>query len=155
MVSHDEQRRVLKGWHSEPTSGHFGVTKTYKRIAERFYWKSMITDVRQLVSQPLFLLFDLRHTRPSLAVSYIVFNRYNHLSCVPEDEQQEGWNRTTWAPPHSYKKSVVLTLLAQYPLHHWLATATFSDYFTRFGWAKALATKEAEGIYSFRTEGGM
>ena len=35
---------------SEPTSGHFGVTKTYKRIAERFYWKGMITDVRELVS---------------------------------------------------------------------------------------------------------
>ena len=90
VVSYDEQRRVLKGCHSEPTSGHFGVTKTCKRIAECFYWKSMITDVRQLVSQPLFLLFDLRHTGPSLAVSYIVFNRYNHLSCVPEDEQEEG-----------------------------------------------------------------
>ena len=50
VVSHDEQRRVLKACHSEPTSGHFGVTKTYKRIAERFYWKGMISDVRELVS---------------------------------------------------------------------------------------------------------
>ena len=50
VISRDEQRRVLMACHSEPTSGHFGVTKTYKRIAERFYWKGMITDVRELVS---------------------------------------------------------------------------------------------------------
>ena len=31
------QRRVLKACHSEPTSGHFGVTKTYKRTAERVH----------------------------------------------------------------------------------------------------------------------
>ena len=46
----EERRRILKACHSEPTSGHFGVTKTYKRIAERFYWKGMIADVKELVS---------------------------------------------------------------------------------------------------------
>ena len=46
----EEQRTVLKACHSDSTSGHFGVTKTYKRIAERFYWKGMISDVRKLVS---------------------------------------------------------------------------------------------------------
>ena len=60
MVSHDEQRRVLKACHSEPTSGHFGVTKMYKRIAEHFYWKGMIADVREL--QLLFLLFNGHRT---------------------------------------------------------------------------------------------
>ena len=50
VVSLEEKRRVLKACHSEPTSGHFGVTKTYKRMAERFYWKAMIADVRELVS---------------------------------------------------------------------------------------------------------
>ena len=46
----EEQKTVLKACHSDSTSGHFGVTKTYKRIAERFYWKGMISDVRKLVS---------------------------------------------------------------------------------------------------------
>ena len=50
VASRDEQTRILKACHAEPTSGHFGVTKTYKRMAERFYWKAMIADVRQLVS---------------------------------------------------------------------------------------------------------
>ena len=37
IISLEEQRRVLKACHSEPTSGHFGVTKTYKRMAERVH----------------------------------------------------------------------------------------------------------------------
>ena len=37
VVSLEEQRRVLKACHSEPTSGHCGVTKTYKRMAERVH----------------------------------------------------------------------------------------------------------------------
>ena len=45
-----EQARVLRSCHSEPTSGHFGTTKTWRRIAERFYWKGMADDVKQLVS---------------------------------------------------------------------------------------------------------
>ena len=53
VAAREEQRRILKACHSEPTSGHFGVTKTYKRIAERFYWKGMIADVRELVSPNL------------------------------------------------------------------------------------------------------
>ena len=39
MISLEEQRRVLKACHSEPSSGHFGVTKTYKRsrVAEQLH----------------------------------------------------------------------------------------------------------------------
>ena len=38
VVSLKEQKRVLKACHSEPTSGHFGVTKTYKRTAASPYF---------------------------------------------------------------------------------------------------------------------
>ena len=38
IISLEEQRRVLKACHSEPTSSHFGVTKTYKRMAESAYF---------------------------------------------------------------------------------------------------------------------
>ena len=34
-----EQRRILQSCHTDPTSGHFGATKTWRRIAERFYWQ--------------------------------------------------------------------------------------------------------------------
>ena len=33
LVSHDEQRRVLKACHSKPTSGHFGVTKELQNVS--------------------------------------------------------------------------------------------------------------------------
>ena len=33
-----EQMMILKSCHSDATSGHFGVTKMWRRVAERFYW---------------------------------------------------------------------------------------------------------------------
>ena len=50
VTSANEHERILKACHSKPTSGHFRLTKTWKRIAERFYWKGIVSDVRQLVS---------------------------------------------------------------------------------------------------------
>ena len=38
VVEKEEQARILRACHAEPTSGHFGVTKTWRRVAERFYW---------------------------------------------------------------------------------------------------------------------
>ena len=46
----DEQRRILQSCHSDPTSGYFGTTKTWRRIAERFYWRGMSKQVKELVS---------------------------------------------------------------------------------------------------------
>lgn len=48
--SKKEQHQVLVACHSEATSGHFGIYKTLERISERFYWKGMLADVRDLVS---------------------------------------------------------------------------------------------------------
>ena len=42
----NEREWILKACHSEPMSG---LTKTWKRIAEQFYWKGIVSDVRQLV----------------------------------------------------------------------------------------------------------
>ena len=64
----EEQHQVLITCHNEPTSGHFGITKTMERVSESFYWKGMVTDVRDMVSHnnyilPLFLcqLFILKN----------------------------------------------------------------------------------------------
>lgn len=35
---------ILKN-HSEPTAGHFGIFKTYKRVSLRYYWPGMHADV--------------------------------------------------------------------------------------------------------------
>ena len=39
-----EQMMILKSCHSDATSGHFGVAKMWRRVAERFYWKGMVAD---------------------------------------------------------------------------------------------------------------
>ena len=50
VQSRKDQLLIVKACHSEPTSGHFGLTKTWRRITERFYWKGMVSDVHELVS---------------------------------------------------------------------------------------------------------
>ena len=52
VQSRKDQLLIVKACHSEPTSGHFGLTKTWKRVAERFYWKGMVSDVHDHVSFP-------------------------------------------------------------------------------------------------------
>ena len=49
VTSHDEKKRILMMCHNDPTSGHFGTVKTWKRISEHFYWKGMSRDVDDLV----------------------------------------------------------------------------------------------------------
>lgn len=50
ITSRNEQEMIVESCHSDPSSGHFGLTKTWRRIAERFYWKGMMEDVNELVS---------------------------------------------------------------------------------------------------------
>ena len=50
MLSVEDQKPILHSRHSDPTSGHFGVTKTWRRLAERFYWKGMYQDAKIVVS---------------------------------------------------------------------------------------------------------
>ena len=54
-----EQKQILQACHSDPTSGYYGVTETWNRVAEWFNWKGMISDVRQMVSLALFNLICL------------------------------------------------------------------------------------------------
>lgn len=47
----EEQQRILESCHSDPTYGHFGVTKTWRRVAEQFFWRGMSKQVKELVSR--------------------------------------------------------------------------------------------------------
>lgn len=51
VVPSELQEKVFLENHSKPTAGHFGVFKTYKRLALRFYWPGMYSDVVNLVSK--------------------------------------------------------------------------------------------------------
>ena len=50
IASRDEQVRILNSCHSDPTSGHLGTRKTWRKIAERFYWKGLSTEVKEFVA---------------------------------------------------------------------------------------------------------
>ena len=47
-----EQNRLewLYACHIDITSGHLGIAKTVARIKERFMWKGLIKDVKEMVS---------------------------------------------------------------------------------------------------------
>ena len=46
VTSVEEQRFILKACYSDPTSSHFGLTKTWQRVSERFYWNGLALETR-------------------------------------------------------------------------------------------------------------
>ena len=50
-----DQRRILESCHCDRISGHFGATKTWRSVAEQFYWRGMSTQVKELVSTIIIL----------------------------------------------------------------------------------------------------
>ena len=44
------QMMISKPCHSDPNSGRFGVTRTWRRVAERFELKGIVADVNEIVS---------------------------------------------------------------------------------------------------------
>eukprot|EP00921_Rhytidocystis_pertsovi_P022392 GHVQ01035778.1.p1 GENE.GHVQ01035778.1~~GHVQ01035778.1.p1 ORF type:complete len:384 (+),score=19.50 GHVQ01035778.1:336-1487(+) len=41
---------ILKTYHDDPAGGHFGVTRTYERIKEHYWWPNVSVDVRKYVT---------------------------------------------------------------------------------------------------------
>ena len=50
IIDPAEQKRILEACHSDFTSGNFGVTKTCKKLTERFYWRGITQQAKDLVS---------------------------------------------------------------------------------------------------------
>ena len=40
---------ILSAYHDHPLSGHFGVTRTYNKIKDKFYWLQMLDTIKQYV----------------------------------------------------------------------------------------------------------
>ena len=49
MRNRDEQPRITKACHADPTSGHLRFRKTLARITERFTWKGVSKDAKEIV----------------------------------------------------------------------------------------------------------
>ena len=64
---------MLKACHSEPTSGHFGVTKAYKRMTERVHIFQGKSSGGSIFIKTIILAHDLEGSKffrrdPNLAV---------------------------------------------------------------------------------------
>ncbi|KAL7290437.1 hypothetical protein TKK_0016125 [Trichogramma kaykai] len=49
VVPREQRTMVLRECHDEPTAAHLGREKTYDRLAERYFWPKMYTDVADYV----------------------------------------------------------------------------------------------------------
>ena len=45
----EQRRSIIKEFHSSLTGGHKGITKTYRRIRERFHWPNMREDIQDFI----------------------------------------------------------------------------------------------------------
>lgn len=49
VIPKAQRKALLKEAHDNPTSGHMGVYKTYHRLAEKYFWPKMKSDVSKYV----------------------------------------------------------------------------------------------------------
>ena len=49
VVKINEVEIILQNLHADSLAGHFGIEATYHRIAERYYWNQMYSDIREYV----------------------------------------------------------------------------------------------------------
>ena len=49
----EKRKDIIEEAHSSKIGGHKGVTKTYNRIRQNFYWNNIKTDIRNYISQCL------------------------------------------------------------------------------------------------------
>lgn len=62
VVPSDFRDTVIAKNHNVPTAGHLGVFKTYKRIALRYYWPGMYTDIVDYVTScPVCLQYKVQN----------------------------------------------------------------------------------------------
>jgi transcriptional regulator of aromatic amino acid metabolism len=45
----EEQQKILKACHLDPTSGHLGIKKTINRITDRYIWPGVVKDVNNMI----------------------------------------------------------------------------------------------------------
>lgn len=50
VVPSEHREEILRQYHDEPTSGHFGVAKTHKRISADYFWPNLYADVEKYVA---------------------------------------------------------------------------------------------------------
>src|SRR6185295_10708931 len=49
ILKENEIEAILYMTHDHPTGGHFGVTSTYNKIKEKYYWKGMKNDIEEYI----------------------------------------------------------------------------------------------------------
>lgn len=50
VIPMEQRQEIISKNHSEPTSGHFGIFKTHKRLSLNYFWPNMHKDVVNFVS---------------------------------------------------------------------------------------------------------
>lgn len=50
VVPTDNRLSLISKFHDEPTSGHFGISKTLARISEFYYWPKMAVSVKRYIN---------------------------------------------------------------------------------------------------------
>jgi len=49
VVKKDEVKSVIKRLHDDPLSGHLGITNTFKRANQKYYWPQLFNDIREYI----------------------------------------------------------------------------------------------------------
>ena len=53
FVPEEERKEIFDELHCSPIGGHRGVSKTYNRIKQNFYWENLKEDIQRRIQQCL------------------------------------------------------------------------------------------------------
>jgi hypothetical protein len=82
VVPLDFRARVLEENHDLPHEGHLGITKTFLRISQDFYWPGLFRDVVKYVN----LMMEAVRTSET-SVDNLFTRQYNPVSCFTHLEE--------------------------------------------------------------------
>jgi len=68
----DLRSTIIGELHCSPTGGHRGVTKTYHRIKNNYYWENLKSDVQRYIQQCLQCQLKKLHREKS----FFEFNKF-------------------------------------------------------------------------------
>ncbi|CAF4128773.1 unnamed protein product, partial [Didymodactylos carnosus] len=58
--------KVMAAYHDHPTSGHFGIRRTWHKLKDRYFWPNMMSTIENYIkSCEKCAKFNIRRTKAS------------------------------------------------------------------------------------------
>lgn len=148
----DRQKNIIEEAHSSKIGGHKGITKTYNRIRQNFYWNNIKSDIRNFINQCLQCqtkkLIRIKTKQPML-ITDTPFSSFEKISMDivgPLPETSKGNSYILTIQDHLTKFSLAIPLKSITAIQ--VADALLKYFICIFGAPKIILTDQGTNFMS-------